>query len=239
MAQMRELLEDQEYADVLLENEIPVRTKVLLHGPSGCGKTSIAHALAAELNIKLYAAPIAQLNQKHMGESEKAVDSIFTFAAANRCVMLLDEFDSICSERNNESANSGVTNRVVNTILTRMESKEPLGMIVACTNFFSAIDQAALRRFDLILEVPSPTRATLKKIAESVLKGRFGLRAEQVLAEATTPAMVVKVARDMVRRKVIEKERLSKAASLSLFDSEKPSNTARNIRQKLEKAATQ
>lgn len=229
-----ELLEDYKYVEALLEEGLPVRRKVLLHGPPGCGKTSIAHALAGELDTKLFCASLAQIVGSHVGEGSRGIDSVFQFAASNKCVMLIDEFDSIGTARMSaDSPASLEANRTVNTVLTCLENRPPMGMVIAATNFFGALDQAILRRFDLVIEVPPATRAALRAIAESVVRGRFGIKIDAILEEASTPAMVVQIATDRVRSKVIEREKLRESETLPIFGPEE----ARKIRKKLEKPA--
>ncbi len=232
LSSVRNLLEDQEYGDVLAKEGLLVRRRVLLHGPSGCGKTSIAHAIASELQMKLQTVSLAQTIGSHIGESEKNIDSIFALAAQNRCVVLMDEFDSIGSTRMGaDDAADLACSRVVNTILTRMESTVPLGLIVACTNFIDQIDPAVRRRFDLTLEIPSVSREGLRQIAQTILKGRFGITPEMVLSEAATPAAVVQYAQDLLRRAVIRREKDLHADTMPLFGD--PGLPARKIREKL------
>lgn len=205
---VKELLEDQAYADALRYEGLDVRKRVILHGPPGCGKTSIAHALAAELGIGLYEVSIAETCSSYMGESEKQVEKIFDFAAQNRCVLLLDEFDSIGQHRRASHGNANQTeNRIVNTILTRLESVDPLGLIVACTNYLDFIDRAILRRFDLELEIPEASAAALETLARQILRDRHGIQLDDVLRYAKTPAEVTKRANDLLRRAVITAER--------------------------------
>lgn len=232
---VKEILEDHEYRDALMEAGLACRKKILFHGPPGCGKTSIAHALAKELEAKFYSVSLAQAVGSHLGESEKNVEAIFKFAQLNRVVMLLDEFDSIGSARRTGKMDNSADrqdNRMVNTVLTCIENRPPLGLIIGATNLFETLDEAVLRRFDMIIEVPSATRPALKKIANGVIKGRFGISIDEILQEASTPAAVVRVATDRLRRKVIEKERMIRAETGSLFGKDGPEN-ARKITEML------
>jgi SpoVK/Ycf46/Vps4 family AAA+-type ATPase len=236
LEELRRLLEEGEYETAFREHGVPVRKKILLHGPSGCGKTSIAHALADELQIKVATVQLSETVGSHLGESQKNVASALQYAAQNRCVLLIDEFDAIGAVRDEPSSSASKSlNQVVNTLLMDLETKIPLGLIIACTNFYQAIDPALIRRFDLILEVPSPSREALFKLAESVIRGRFGIRPEDVLALASTPATVVARAYDLLRKKIIASEKSKNANTLPLFD--EPAEAAREIRKRLEKGA--
>lgn len=233
MTQIMELIEDLGYVDALVAEGLPVRRRVLLHGPPGCGKTSVAHAIAAEIRTRLYVVSTAQAVRSHMGESDKKVEEAFKFAEQNRCVLLIDEFDSLGTKRGDpDSSAERADNRIVNTLLTCLESRPPLGLFVACTNLYGSIDPAVLRRFDLVLEIPPPDRAMLLKVANQVLKGRFGIPAEGILDEASTPAAVVRVATERLRRKVIERERMARAQTLPLLD---PTEEVRKITEAIAK----
>lgn len=78
-------------------------------------------------------------------------------------------------------------------------------------------DDAVTRRFDATIAVPAASREALLEIARLILRGRFGLEPESVLELAGTPAAVTQVAQNMLRRKVIEAARASKAETVPLF----------------------
>lgn len=60
---------------------------------------------------------------KYIGASEQAVRDLFARAAsAAPCVLFLDEFDSIAPRRGAD--NAGVTDRVVNQLLTFLDGVE-------------------------------------------------------------------------------------------------------------------
>lgn len=207
-AEIKKILEDHEYQEPLIENGLSVRKKILLHGPPGCGKTSIAHAIANELGMKLHCMSCAQVIGSHTGESARNVDTAIQFAIQNRVVYLMDEFDSLASKRlDPSSAADKNDNHLTNTLLTKLEQNAPLGVLVAATNMFSSIDGAVIRRFDVIIEVPPASREALKIIADNVIKGRFGITAEEILSESATPSDVIRVANDRLRTAVIEKHK--------------------------------
>lgn len=203
-----DLLEDQIYRTALLENGLEVRNKIFFHGETGCGKTSITHAIAKKLELPLYIANGAQIFQSHLGESEKSVEQIFVHIKQKRCVFLIDEADSFVSKRGDDGdAASSTQNRVVNTFLTNMDMTTPAGILVCCTNLIQNIDKAVLRRFDLQLEIPKPTKPNLRKIAEKLLDGRFGITAESILEVANTAHDVERICIDRLRAAVIAEEK--------------------------------
>ncbi len=63
--------------------------------------------------------------QKYVGESERAVRSLFQRARNSKpCVIFFDEIDAICVKRSDSSSDSGASTRVVNQMLTEMDGLE-------------------------------------------------------------------------------------------------------------------
>ena len=142
---------------------------VLLYGPSGCGKTLIVKAAANEANANFISVKGPEILSKWLGESEKAVRSIFKKARQlSPCIVFFDEIDSITPVRGSDS--NKASERVVNQILTELDGIEKReGVIfVAATNRPDLIDSALLRpgRIDRFVYVPAPDKVTRKKILE-------------------------------------------------------------------------
>jgi transitional endoplasmic reticulum ATPase len=139
---------------------------VLLVGPPGTGKTLLAKAVATERESNFISIKGPEVLSKYVGESEKTVREIFRKARlAAPCIIFIDEIDSIASARGGEDEfDSGVSRRVVDTLLTEMDGLAGLKNVVvlAATNRPEAIDPALLRpgRFDRIIEIPMPDAET-------------------------------------------------------------------------------
>ncbi|CAJ0846965.1 6600_t:CDS:10, partial [Entrophospora sp. SA101] len=102
-----------------------------------------------------------ELLNKYIGASEKSVRDLFDRAqAAKPCVLFFDEFDSIAPKRGHDS--TGVTDRVVNQMLTQMDGAEGLEgvYVLAATSRPDLIDPALLRpgRLDKSLLCNMPTQ---------------------------------------------------------------------------------
>ncbi|MEM2899688.1 MAG: AAA family ATPase, partial [Thermoplasmata archaeon] len=133
---------------------------ILLYGPPGTGKTLLAKAVANESQANFICIRGPEVLSKWVGESEKAVREIFKKAKVSApCIVFLDEIDSIAPRRG-MSADSHVTERVVNQLLTSIDGLETLENVVVlgATNRPDILDPALLRsgRFDRLLFIPAP-----------------------------------------------------------------------------------
>jgi ribosome biogenesis ATPase len=134
---------------------------VLLYGPPGCGKTLLAKATANDARANFISIKGPELLNKFVGESERAVRTVFARArAAAPCVLFFDELDSLAPRRGAAGDGSAAAERVVNQLLTEMDGLDPRKgvYVVAATNRPDMIDPAMLRpgRLDKLLFVPLP-----------------------------------------------------------------------------------
>lgn len=146
---------------------------VLLYGPPGCGKTLVARAVSNESKANFISIKGPELLNKYVGESEKAVRSLFKRAKQSApCVIFFDELDSLCPKRGSENNTS--SERVVNQLLTEMDGlEERVGVfVIAATNRPDIIDPAMLRpgRLDKLLYVPLPNSDDRLQILKTCCK---------------------------------------------------------------------
>ena len=139
-----------------------LRTGVLLFGPPGCGKTHAARAAVAAAGARCIAVKGPELLNKYIGASEAAVRAVFQRArAAAPCVLFFDEFDSLAPSRGADS--TGVTDRVVNALLTELDGAEGLEgvVVVAASSRPDLVDAALLRpgRLDRLVYCGPPSGA--------------------------------------------------------------------------------
>ncbi|KAE8448360.1 hypothetical protein EG329_009604 [Mollisiaceae sp. DMI_Dod_QoI] len=147
------------YAPIFAQCPLRLRSGLLLYGYPGCGKTMLASAVAGECGLNFISVKGPEILNKYIGASEKSVRDLFERAEAARpCVLFFDEFDSIAPKRGHDS--TGVTDRVVNQLLTQMDGAEGLSgvYVLAATSRPDLIDPALLRpgRLDksLICDLP-------------------------------------------------------------------------------------
>jgi peroxin-1 len=101
-----------------------------------------------------------ELLNKYIGASEQSVRELFERAQSARpCVLFFDEFESIAPKRGHDS--TGVTDRVVNQMLTQLDGAEGLEgvYVLAATSRPDLVDPALLRpgRLDKSLLCDIPT----------------------------------------------------------------------------------
>ncbi|KAK7747748.1 Peroxisome biosynthesis protein pex1 [Diatrype stigma] len=134
------------YAPIFAQCPLRLRSGLLLYGFPGCGKTLLASAVAGECGLNFISVKGPEILNKYIGASEKSVRDLFERASAARpCVLFFDEFDSIAPKRGHDS--TGVTDRVVNQLLTQMDGAEGLSgvYVLAATSRPDLIDPALLR----------------------------------------------------------------------------------------------
>ena len=134
------------YAPIFAQCPLRLRSGLLLYGYPGCGKTLLASAVAGECGLNFISVKGPEILNKYIGASEKSVRDLFERAESARpCVLFFDEFDSIAPKRGHDS--TGVTDRVVNQLLTQMDGAEGLSgvYVLAATSRPDLIDPALLR----------------------------------------------------------------------------------------------
>lgn len=112
--------------------------------------------------------PLILHNSKWVGESEKGIRKIFRRARqVSPAIVFFDEIDSVASVRGT-TFDSGVSERVVNQLLTELDGIEDIKDVVfiAATNRPDLIDPGLLRpgRIDKIVEVPTPDEKAREEI---------------------------------------------------------------------------
>jgi SpoVK/Ycf46/Vps4 family AAA+-type ATPase len=147
---------------------------VLLYGPPGCGKTFVVRALASSGRLSVHAVKGAELMDKWVGASEKAVRELFRRARDSApSLVFLDEIDALAPRRG-QSFDSGVTDRVVSALLTELDGIEPLRdvVVVGATNRPELIDPALLRpgRLEKLVFVEPPDAEARREILRTAGK---------------------------------------------------------------------
>lgn len=203
-----ELIEEQRRADLLRSYGIEPRNRLLLSGPPGNGKTSVAEAIASELMLPFYVIRYEGVVSSFLGETAARLDSAFEFARTRRCVLFFDELDTIAKERSDEHE-TGEIKRVVSTLLLQIDQLPPHVILVGATNHSELLDRAAWRRFQIRVELTTPSRAQATQFLERLtarMGGDLGFM-PRTLADKLTGASYAELeefALDIRRRAVLE-----------------------------------
>ena len=149
---------------------VKVPRTALFFGAPGTGKTRLALWAAAKLGLPVVLARLDGLTSSYLGTTARNIRALFDFANRYRCLLLLDEFDSIAKLRD-DPQELGEVKRVVNAVLQAMDARAALGLTIAITNHEGLLDPAVWRRFDARIEIGLPDAATRLKIIERYTEG--------------------------------------------------------------------
>lgn len=143
---------------------------MLLYGPPGCGKTLIARQIGKALNSrepKIVNGP--EILNKFVGGSEEKIRELFADAEKEQNesgdqsmlhIVILDEMDAICKQRGSVKDGTGVSDSVVNQLLSKIDGVDSLNniLLIGMTNRKDMIDDALLRpgRLEVHVEIGLP-----------------------------------------------------------------------------------
>lgn len=167
--QLDQLLKENLYTEKLQKYNLPVNNKLMLHGPSGCGKTSTAKAIAQKLGKNLYILDLSTIVSSRIGETAINLKSVFQKVARERAVLFLDEFDHIGKARGGDEREVGEMRRMVNTLIQLIDYFPANSLLIAATNHLDIVDQALVRRFQIVLTYEQPTKDELDSFYEELL----------------------------------------------------------------------
>ena len=142
------------HPDLVASCPLRLQTGALLYGLPGSGKSHVVAAAVAAADIRCIVVNGPELLNKYIGASEAAVRDVFQRAAAAApCVLFFDEMDALAPRRGHD--NTGVSDRVVNQLLTELDGVEGLKgvVVIGATSRPDLIDPALLRpgRLDNLL----------------------------------------------------------------------------------------
>jgi len=165
--QIKEVVEEQHRAELLHANNLHARNRLLFAGPPGNGKTTLAEALAFELMYPLLVVRYETLVGSYLGETSSRLMHMLDYARTQRCVLFFDEFETLGKERG-DTHETGEIKRVVSSLLLQLDSLPDYVVVVAASNHPELLDRAVWRRFQVRVELPTPTRQQLTRYIESI-----------------------------------------------------------------------
>ncbi|HEY2360456.1 MAG TPA: ATP-binding protein [Candidatus Angelobacter sp.] len=150
---------------------------VLFSGPPGTGKTMAAEVIANSLQMDLYRIDLASVVSKYIGETEKNLSRIFREAEHSDAILFFDEADALFGKRSEvKDAHDRYANIEINYLLQQIENFE--GVVVLATNLRQHLDEAFLRRMQVVVEFPMPAYEDRIRIWEQSFPEKAPLEAD-------------------------------------------------------------
>lgn len=161
---------------------ITAGVRVLFYGPSGTGKTLTASLLGKEFNLPVYRVDLSQMVSKWIGETEKNLANIFDLAEQKNWILFFDEADALFSNRGVvKSSNDRRSNQEISYLLQRVENYD--GSIIMATNLKDNIDDAFIRRFQLMIHFPIPNTKIRTQLWNHLLTNTFPIHSNVELTQ--------------------------------------------------------
>jgi len=145
---------------------------IMLLGVQGCGKSLAAKAVAGIWGVPLLRMDFGVLYNKYIGETEKNLrDALKIANVMAPCVLWIDEIEKGVSQADNDS---GVSKRILGTLLTWMSDENDGVFIVATANDITALPPELIRkgRLDEIFFVDLPDEQSRAEIFKVHFKKR-------------------------------------------------------------------
>ena len=177
IAQLREICVQARHRDVVygdwgFERKLSLGRglNVLFSGPAGTGKTMAAEVIASDLGLELYKIDLSQVVSKYIGETEKNLNQVFREAKSCYAILFFDEADALFGKRSEvKDAHDRYSNIEIGYLLQKMEEYD--GIAILATNLRQNLDEAFVRRLQVIVDFPFPSETYRKLIWEVIFPG--------------------------------------------------------------------
>lgn len=152
-----ELVEEHHRADLLGSYGLEPRHRILFAGPPGNGKTTLAEAFASELMYPLIVVRYENIIGSYLGETASRLQKVFETARSRKCVIFLDEFETLGKERG-DTRETGEIKRVVSSLLLQIDRLPAHTVVITASNHPELLDRAVWRRFQVKVQLSLPTK---------------------------------------------------------------------------------
>lgn len=161
--------------DLFLTSDTSAPKGMLLYGPSGSGKTTLARTLAKSGQCTFISAALSDLKGEFIGQTASKVKEAWKKVCRDApCIFFIDECEGVFAKRGGIGSDN-FSNELVQTFLAEWEyatqQKTPV-WVIGATNRRENLDEAALSRFNLVLEIPLPDAKARKQLLENSLEQR-------------------------------------------------------------------
>ncbi len=160
------------FSKVSLNYGLPYPKGILLAGIQGTGKSMTARSIAAIFHLPLFKLDMGKLFGGIVGESENNIREVIKIAESSApCILWIDEIDKVFHDQIGVH-DSGVTTRVLATLLTWLSDKNSPVFVVATANNITHLPSEVIRkgRFDEIFFIDLPCLSERNSIFQVHLK---------------------------------------------------------------------
>jgi SpoVK/Ycf46/Vps4 family AAA+-type ATPase len=153
----------------------------------------LAKQLALETHRDLLTFQVAQQRNMYLGESEKAIQSVFddykrvSKRMDNSPILFFNEADSVFGKRtNNQSIVSQTENTIQTILLNELETFE--GILICTTNVPDNFDEAFNRRFLMHIVIDNPDEEIRKELVVQIFPNMSESEAKRLASQYTFTA---------------------------------------------------
>lgn len=193
--------------DALNSYGLKPKQKILFYGFPGTGKTLTAKMFSSVLGFPLVYVRFDSIVSSYLGETAANLKKIFDFIENGQWVVLLDEFDVVGKQRDDQHEH-GEIKRVVNNFMQMLDSFNGESLIIAATNHQHLLDPGLWRRFDDILLFDLPTieqRENLYRYYfKSIKKNTIDFKKLAEKSDGFSGADISQIVAESIREMVIE-----------------------------------
>lgn len=169
---------------------------IFMHGDPGTGKTQLARVLAKELGCELFEVSSEDGDGDPVGgmtrlRSFRAAQSFF---AQRKAIILFDEVEDVFDDGNDIQGRRS-TAKSFKSWINRMLEENTVPTLWL-SNSIGGLDPAFIRRFDMVFELPIPSKKQRERILRSACAGLLDTECIVCFSEAESlaPAVVTKAA---------------------------------------------